>query len=129
MVADLGVHGLDPLLRVAEHQRARGVHAVDALRARVDHDAGLPGQLGRGGLVRHHQEADRLHAQVAGQPEVLDGHVRLGAVGGDPGHRGAGLAGIAQVVLCADAGDEQHRDLGLGGFLDAGRDQLDLVHP
>jgi len=47
LVADLGVHGLDPLLRVAEHQRARRVHAVDALRARVHHDPGLPGQLVR----------------------------------------------------------------------------------
>ena len=44
-LADLGVHGLDPFLRVAEHQRARRVHAVDALRARVHHDPGLPGQL------------------------------------------------------------------------------------
>src|SRR5207302_1723694 len=33
------------------------------------------------------------------------------------------------VVLGADAGDEEHRDLGLGGLLDAGRDQLDLVDP
>jgi hypothetical protein len=79
------------------------------------------------GPVRQHQEADGLHAQVAGQPEVLDRHVGLGAVGGDPGHRRAGLAGLAQVVLGADAGQQQHRDLGLPGLVDPGRDQRDLV--
>src|SRR5262249_60576127 len=127
--AHWGVRPFTPPRRAAGPQRPRRVHAVDTLRPRVHHDPGLPGQLVWRGLVRHHQEPDGLHAQVAGQPEVLDGYIRLGAVGRDPGHRGAGLAGIAQVVLCADAGDEQHRDLGLGGFLAAGRDQGDLVHP
>ena len=45
LMADLGVHGLDPLLSVAEHQRARRIHAVDALGAGVHHDPGLPGHL------------------------------------------------------------------------------------
>src|ERR1700689_5509288 len=31
-------------------------------------------------------------------------------------------------ILATDARDEQYRDLGLGGLLDAGRDQGDLVH-
>jgi hypothetical protein len=89
---DLGVGGdlvdqcLHPRLRTGQHQRPGGVDHVDALGARVHHDPGLPGQRGRFQPVREHQEADRLHAQLAGRPEVLDRYVRLRAVRRDPGH-------------------------------------------
>ena len=62
--------------------------------------------------MRHHQEADGLQAPVAGQPEVLDGDVRLGAVGGDPAHRGAVVGGGPDVVDDADAGQHQEGDPG-----------------
>ena len=63
--SQLGHHGLHSFLRIAEHQGSGRVHAVHALRAGVGHDPGLPGQLGRAGAVRHHQEADGLHAEFA----------------------------------------------------------------
>ena len=77
----------------------------------------------------HHQEADGLHAELAGQPEVLDGDVGLGAVGRDAGDGRTGLPGAAQVVHGPDPGHEQHRDLGLLRLLDGGGDQVELVDP
>ena len=117
----------DSGLGLGEHQRAGRVDGVDALAARVDHDPALPGQLLGRGAVAHHQEADRLHAERPGQPEVLDRDVRLGAVGGDPGHRGAGLASVAEVVHGADAGDQQDGDLGRGRLLGRRTDQDDVL--
>jgi hypothetical protein len=77
--------------------------------------------------VRHHQEADRLHAEIAGQPEMLDRDVGLGAVRRDPGDGRADLARTTQVVHGADARYKQHGDRGLGGLLDACPDQGELV--
>jgi hypothetical protein len=125
--ADLGHHRLNPLLSVAEYECARRVHAVHALRAGVDHDPGLARQLGWGCAVRHHQESDGLHAEIAGQPEMLDGDVGLGAVRSDPGDRGPGVARAAQVVHCADPRHQEHSDRGLGCLLDARPDQGELV--
>jgi hypothetical protein len=71
---------------------------VDALRARVDHDPGLLGELRRGGHVRHHQVAVHVHAQLAGGGDVLGGDVGLGAVGRDPGQVGAELGGLLEVA-------------------------------
>jgi hypothetical protein len=50
--ADLRHQRLDPGLGVGQDQRAGRVDDVDALRARVHHDPGLPGQLGRADPVR-----------------------------------------------------------------------------
>jgi hypothetical protein len=127
--ADLGHHRLNPLLRVAENERTGRVHAVHTLRSGVDHDPGLAGQLSRTGAVRHHQEADSLHAEITGQPEMLDGDVGLGAVGRDPGDRGTGVACTAQVVHGADPRHQQHGNRSLGGLLDARPDQRQLVLP
>ena len=99
----------------------------DALAAGVDHDAGLLGELlGRLG-VGHHQEADRLEPELAGEAEVLDRHVGLGAVGGDPDQADTDVDAGADVVLGADAGQHQRRDLGLGGGLDGGGHEVTLV--
>ena len=73
------------------------------------------------------READRLHPERAGRPEVLDRHVRLGAVRRDPGDRGAHLVRLVQVVDGAEAGEHEDGDLGLGGLLDGGLDELELV--
>ena len=75
--------GRDAVGDLLEDHRAGGVDDVDALAAGVGHDPGLLGEhLGRLG-VGHHQEADGLQAELAGQAEVLDRDVGLGAVGGD----------------------------------------------
>ena len=124
---DLRDQGLHPGLRVGQDQGAGRVDHVDAFGARVDHDPGLPGQPGRVQPVGQHQEPDRLHAQVTRRGEVLDRHVRLGAVGGDPGHRRARLARLAQVLDGADAGEQQHRDPRGPRLVDGRPDQRDLV--
>ena len=72
--------------------------------------------------VAHHQEADGLQTEFAGQPEVLDRDVGLGAVRGDPADRAAVVLGLLDVLLGAHAGQHQEGDLGflrrLGGDLD-----------
>ena len=71
LLADLVDDRLDPQLGVAEHHRASRVDHVDALGAGVDHDPGLLGEHLRRSAVAEHEEADRLHAQLAGGLEVL----------------------------------------------------------
>jgi hypothetical protein len=107
--------------------RAGRVDDVDALRAAVHHDPGLLCQLGGPDPVRQHQESDGLHAHLPGGGEVLEGHVGLGAVGGDPGDRGAGIAGAAQVLDRPDPGQQQNGDLGVAGLVHRRGDQLDVV--
>jgi hypothetical protein len=74
--------------------------------------------------VRHHQEPDRLQAQLAGQPEVLDRHVGLGAVGSDPADRAAVVLRLFNVFFGAHAGQHQEGDLGFFGRLGGELDQL-----
>ena len=77
--------------------------------------------------MRHHQESDGLHAEIAGQPEMLDGDVGLGAVRRDPGDASAGVTCAAQIIHGADPRHQEHSDRGLGGLLDARPDQGELV--
>ena len=62
--------------------------------------------------MAHHQEAHRIHAELAGVFQVLARHVGLGAVGCHAHDARACVVGIAQVVRGADAGQQQGRDLG-----------------
>ena len=122
VVAEFGDQRRDPVGDALEHQRTGRVDDVDALAAGVGHDAGLGGQLLRRNRVAHHQEADGLQTELAGQPEVLDRHVGLGAVGGDAADRAAVVLRLLDVLLGADTRQHQERDLGflgrLGGQLD-----------
>ncbi|MCY1298924.1 hypothetical protein D9M70_484330 [compost metagenome] len=104
----------EALAHVLHAQRAAGVHHVDAGGAIALHQLGLLGQALRGLHVAHHQEADGVHAQLAGVFDVLLGHVRLGAVGGHPDDARAGVVGGLEVVHRADAGQQQGGDLGMG---------------
>jgi hypothetical protein len=54
--------------------------------------------------VGHHQEPDGLQPELAGQPEVLDRDVGLGAVRGDADDRDAEVGAGRDVVLGAEAG-------------------------
>jgi hypothetical protein len=127
LVSDLRGERGDARLGVAEDERAGRVDDVDALRAAVHHDPGLLRQLGGPDPVRQHQESDCLHAHLPGSGEVLEGHVGLGAVGGDPGDRGAGIAGATQVLDRPDPGQQENGDLGVAGFVHRRGDQLDVV--
>jgi hypothetical protein len=62
VVAELLHERGDPVGGLVEHNRARGVHDVDALAAVVGDDARLGRQVGRRQGVAHHQEAGGLHA-------------------------------------------------------------------
>lgn len=96
----------------------------DVLLIGVGHDAGLLGELFRRDGVAHHQEADGLQPEFAGQAEVLDGHVGLGAVRGDPADRAAVVLGLLDVLLGAHPGQHQEGDLGVLGGLGGQLDQL-----
>ncbi len=124
VVAEFGDQRGDAVGHALEHQRARRVDDVDALAAGVGHDAGLGRQLLRRDGVAHHQEADGLQPELAGQPEVLDRHVGLGAVGGDPADRAAVVLRLLDVLLGADTGQHQEGDLGFLGGLGRELDQF-----
>ncbi len=64
-------------------QVAGRVGDVDAVGAVALHQLGLGDQAFGAVHVRHHQEADGVHAELAGHADVLLGDVGLGAVGGD----------------------------------------------
>ena len=119
--ADPGDQGADPLLRVAQHHRPGGVDHVHAFRARIHHDPGLRSQRGGVEPVGEHEEADGLHPQIPRGREVLGGHVGLGAVGRDPGHRRARLAGLPEVLDGTHAGQQQHGDPRGGRFTGGAR--------
>ena len=70
------------------------------------------------------RKPDGLQAELAGQPEVLDRDVGLGAVGGDPADRPAVVLRLLDVLLGADAGQHQERDLGFLRGLGRQLDQL-----
>ncbi len=82
--SDFGDERGDAVGDLIEDQRTSGVDDVDALAAGVDHDPRLLRERVRRLRVGHHQEADRLEPQLAGDPEVLDRDVGLCAVGRDP---------------------------------------------
>ncbi len=68
--------------------------------------------------VGHHQESDRFQAEFAGQPEVLNADVGLGAMRGDPHDGQADVLDEADVVERADARHHQGSDLGVPGAVD-----------
>ncbi|OKH72866.1 hypothetical protein EB74_22580 [Mycobacterium sp. SWH-M5] len=128
--SDLGIRSqfgderLYPVTDAFEHQRACRVDDVDALAARVGHDARLLGELLRRDGVGHHQKAHGLQTQFAREPEVLDRHVGLGAVGGDPADGSAVVLGLLDVLLGADAGQHEEGDLGFLGRVRRDLDEL-----
>jgi len=125
--ADLVDEGTDPGLSVAEDHRAGGVDNVDALGARVDHDPRLAGEPGWSKAMCEHEKPDRFHAEVARGAEVLDRHVGLRAVRGDPRHRRARVPRFLQVLNRAHTGEQQHGNPRSGGFVDSGGDEVDLL--
>ena len=98
------------LAHLIEDERPGRVDHVDALTSRVGHDAGLRGESLRRLAVGHHQEADSLEPELAGDAEVLHGDVGLGAVGGDADHRHADVPARGDVVHGADAREHERRD-------------------
>ena len=124
IVAKFGNQRRDPIGNISEHQGACRINDVDALTPGVSHDAGLLGEFLRGDRVAHHQEPDRLESEFAGQPEVLDRHISLGAVGGDPADRSAVVLSLSDVFLGAHTRQHQEGDLGFLGGLGGQFDQL-----
>jgi hypothetical protein len=57
--------------------------------------------------VAHHQEAGNVHAQIAGDADVLLAHVGFGAMGRHADRTHADVIGAAQFLDRADAGQDQ----------------------
>ena len=96
---------------VAVHvQRAAGIGDIDALGAIGLHQP----RLLRQGLwfahVGHHQEAHCVHAEFAGDFNMLAGDICLGAVGGDARRADAGVPGALQLVAGGDARQDEGGD-------------------
>ena len=100
---------------------------IDAFGAVALHQLGLLDQLLGRGHVRHHQEADRVHAELARRLDMLPGDVGLGAMGGDAHAARARVIGVLEVVHRADARQQQHGDDGVLALLGDRRDPLAVV--
>lgn len=109
VLAEFGDQRGNPVGDAVEHQGAGGVDDIDALAAGVGHDAGLGGQFLRRNRVGHHQEPDGFQAQLAGQPEMLDRDVGLGAVGGNPADGSTVVLRFFDVFFGADPGSIKTR--------------------
>ena len=77
--------------------------------------------------MRHHQEADRIHAELARRLDMLARDVGLGAMGGDAHAARAGLISALQVMHSADAGQQQHRRRARQAFAGDGGDPFGVV--
>jgi hypothetical protein len=119
--------GVDPGRSLGRGEGAGGVGDVHDLGAGVGHDPGLIGQPLGAVLVGHHEEADRGHAELPGQGEVLGGDVGLGAMRGDPHERRPEVAGPAQVALGPDARQQQDGHAACREHFDGGSDEGLLV--
>ena len=62
--------------------------------------------------MAHHQEADRVDAQLAGRGDVARGDVGFSAVGADPDDADTRLACVLQISQAADTGQHQRGDVG-----------------
>ena len=120
------LEGAEAVPHVLHAERAAGVHHVAAGRAVAFHELGLPRQRPRFGHVAHHQEADGLHAQMAGVLDVLARDVGLGAMRGHAHHAHAGVIGVLQVVHGADAGQQQRGDPGVFDLAGHGLDPFQI---
>ena len=118
---------LDPLGILRRQERAGRIGHIDAFGAVAFHQLRLLDQLLDRGHVRHHQEADGVHAELARRLDVLPGDVGLGAVGGDAHAARARVIGVLEVVHGADAGQEQHGDDGVLALLGDRRDPFAVV--
>ncbi|MCY1216803.1 hypothetical protein D9M72_286900 [compost metagenome] len=107
----------EALAHAVHGECAAGVNDVDAGGAIAFHQLRLLRQhLGRG-HVAHHQEADRVHAKLAGVLDMLARDVGFGAMRGHAHDAGAGVIGGTQVVDGADAWQQQCGHLGMrNGF-------------
>ena len=92
VVAELGDERRHAVADLVEDQRAGGVDDVDALASGVGHHARLRREELRRLRVAHHQEADRLEAELPRDGEVLARDVGLRAVRRDPHHGHADVA-------------------------------------
>ncbi len=115
------VHPLDDALR---QQRSGGVDDVDTVSAVRFHELRLPAQLVGGRHVRHHQEPDDVHAQLAGVSNVLSRDVGLGRMGSDSHRLCARAMSGFQIFDRADARQQQNGDL---RALHRARDRVDPV--
>ena len=76
------------------------------------HQQGLFDQTFGAVHMRHHQEANRVEAELARRRDVLFGDISLGAMGGHADRGNAIVLGHMQVIDGTDARQEQGRHLG-----------------
>ncbi|CAM6570184.1 hypothetical protein KLMIMM047B_28955 [Klebsiella michiganensis] len=98
------LEGAEAIANIVHVHRPAGIHHVNTGGAVGFHLQRLLRQLFRGGHMAHHQEADGVHAQLAGESDMLRGNIRLGAVGRHAHHPRPGLIRVFQVVQRANAG-------------------------
>ena len=118
---------LHPLGVLGRQQRAGGVGHIDAFGAVALHQLGLFDQLLDRSHMRHHQKADRVHAERARRLDMLLRDVGLGAVCRDAHAAGAGLVGVPEVVHGADPRQKKHGDDGVLTLFCDGRDPLAVI--
>ena len=117
--ADLGAaveavpQGADAGGNIIRQHVTGGIRAIDAVGPVGFHQPGLSQELFRRRHVGHHQKAHRVQFQLARQANVLFGHIRLSAVGGDADDADAAVPGHVQMLHGAYAGQQQGGNRGV----------------
>ena len=101
------VVGPQPFAHTVHVKRAAAVGHINAVRAVAFHQQGLLGQRLGVDHVAHHQKARYIHAQIAGDTDMLLGNVCLGAMGRDPHRANTQCVSAAKLFDSADARHQQ----------------------
>ena len=108
------VISLEPVAHAVHIERPAAIGHIDALRAIAFHQQRLACELFRRNHMAHHEEAGDVHAEIAGNADMLFGDVGFGAVRRHADRSDAKIIGAPQFFHRADAGQDQRGQNGFG---------------
>ena len=105
--AQHAIIGAQPVTHAIHVERAARIGHIDALGTIAFHFRGLGGERFGVDHVAHHQEAGDIHAEIAGETDMLFGDIGFGAMGGDAHRADAQAMRPAQFIDGAEPGQDE----------------------